>query len=63
MNERWTGTEKAKRLARHERRAQLTDFERFKVVTLKRKLGSAVRKIRLAQRKTATKAVAAPKKK
>ena len=44
MNEKWAGTEKAKRHARQQKRAQLSDFERFKVVTLRRKLGSTLRK-------------------
>jgi large subunit ribosomal protein L14e len=43
LNERWSQTEKAKRLARQQKRAQLGDFDRFKVVTLKRQLGKAVR--------------------
>lgn len=44
MTEKWAGTEKAKRFARQQRRLALTDFERFKVVTLRRKLGASLRK-------------------
>lgn len=60
LNERWAGTEKAKRQARQARRSQLTDFERFKVVTLRRQLGSALRK---ARKTTGGAGKAAPKKK
>ena len=60
LNERWAATEKAKRHSKQVRRAELTDFERFKVVTLRRQLGSALRKGRKTQ---AGAGKAAPKKK
>ena len=43
LNERWSQTEKAQRLARQQKRAQLSDFDRFKAVTLRRQLGKAIR--------------------
>jgi hypothetical protein len=52
LNEKWAGTTKAKKLAKQAIRAKLTDFERFKVVTLKRNLGRTLRKWITEKRKT-----------
>jgi len=58
LNEKWAGSEKAKKHARQEKRAQLTDFERFKVVTLRRQVGKHLRKWVNEQRKTQAKTAA-----
>ena len=43
MNERFNKVGLGKRIQKQKRRAQLTDFERFKVQVLKKKLGKLVR--------------------
>lgn len=44
VESKWSQTAWAKRIARFQRRAELTDFERFKVKVLKQKKSQAVRR-------------------
>jgi large subunit ribosomal protein L14e len=43
LTERFNATGLGKRIQKQKRRLELTDFERFKVMTLKKKLGKLVR--------------------
>jgi large subunit ribosomal protein L14e len=43
LSERYSSIGQGKKLKNQQRRANLTDFERFKVVCLKKKLGKAIR--------------------
>merc|ERR1712060_891523 len=52
LTQKWGQTGFAKKIARQERRAELTDFERFQVMVLKRQVGKSMRKWLKTQRKS-----------
>ena len=52
LTKKWGQTGFAKKIAKQERRAELTDFERFQVMVLKRQVGKSMRKWLKTQRKS-----------
>ena len=61
VTDRFRETGLGKKIAKQERRAKLTDFERFKAFTLKKQLGKAVRTQVNKSRKTIAKAAKSDK--